>query len=263
MRLAMCLFIYLFFGTIALIVICICCATITAIQLSADLQSILTTFLSMDEPHLISTLQKVFLDKLPFGNIIENAAGAGGLGIDMILGTLRGESFSFFELLFDIVTATLAGTIIHLFNRANRWLSLIFSGFDFEIALSIVLMIWSICGYTIAILIMQIIDTFVLVTTANTIVKIILFIICILLHAFFLADRTGNQRFIKTPILFLLKRLGRDFICSLAVAYLCSRLHGLYDYSYFWSFMLAALIATVIFAAEIHHAKADEKRLGI
>ena len=262
-RIIISFFLYMILGTIALIIIAICCAVIISLQSSGNVEIIFEQFTPVNAPNLIATIQHTFLDKLPFGDIIENAAGGGGFSFGAIISFLRGDDFSIANLLLDMVTATVAGTIIYLSNRANTLLSLFFKGTEFDIVLTITSMIWSICGFSISLTIIQIVDIVVEDNTANIIVKAILFLVCLLLHSAFLANRSGKNIFIKTPLLFLLKRMGDDILSSLLIAGVCVHLHGLYNYSHFWSFMIAAAIATVGLAAQSHHARSDKARLGI
>ena len=262
-KLILCHVIHFVLGIAALVITFFCCAAMIALQTNCETQNILSALLAMGEPELLDSIRSIYLENIPLGAIVEQIFEAGDFSISMLSGMIKGEGFTLLDLFLDLIAATVAGTIICIFCKLNKWLSSMFSGILLKITFKIVLLIWAFCGFGITFLILYTIDAMLPIPEARMIAKVTLFVISLLIHAWLLADGSLTKRFIKVPFIILLKKLPSDFLSSLVIACFSYSLHGLYDYSHFGGFMLVSVIAVCVFALQCHQNTEKDKRLGI
>ena len=218
--------------------------------------------MSLAENEYVLNIRDVFIYKIPFGEFLEESGimdsfmPGGGYVISLILGYLRSDAVTFYSVFSDVITSSIAGFIVFLFNRANHTISKLLPGFNYEIVMSILLVIWSIFGFCLASTITYYVDVRATNTTTNVIMKITLALLCLILHAAILANWEIPKSFgrinivIRPALKVVVKNIIGGLVCSFFVALVVYWLDGIFDYSKILFLTFAVIIAALILRAQ-------------
>ena len=172
------------------------------------------------------------------------------------MGYLRSDTITLYSVFSDVITSSIAGFIVFLFNRVNYAISRCLPGVDYEIVMSILLVIWSIFGFCLASTITYYVDVRATNAATNVIMKITLALLCVILHAAILANWEIPKSFgrinivIRPALKVVVKNIIEGLVCSFFVALVVYWLDGIFDYSKILFFAFAVVIAALVFRAQ-------------